>query len=139
MGKTLTLQIESQVDDLRKVDEAVEKFGLAERWSAESLFQVRLALEEVVINIIKYAHERGKHAIEVSLAQEADRLTIEITDDGRSFNPLTDSPAPDLDASLEDRSVGGLGVYLTRSVMDALDYRRIDGKNHLTLVKRTGR
>ena len=65
-------------------------------------------------------------------------ITIEIEDDGHAFNPLLDAPEPDLDAEVEDRTVGGLGIYLVRTMMDEVRYQRQQNKNCLTLVKRRG-
>ena len=63
-------------------------------------------------------------------------LAIEIADDGRAFDPLQ-APAPDIGASLQDRAMGGLGIYLVRKTMDTVAYRRQDGRNVVTLTKRT--
>ena len=63
------------------------------------------------------------------------RLSAEVEDDGRPFNPLT-APAPDLTSAVEDRPVGGLGIHLVRSLMEQVDYRRESGKNHLIMSKR---
>ena len=52
------------------------------------------------------------------------------------LTPINDAPEPDIDSPLEDRHVGGLGVYLARTMMDELTYRRENSRNHLTLVKR---
>ena len=78
----------------------------------------------------------GDHEMEIALTSEADKLTIELSDDGRAFNPLDDAPEPDLDAAIEDRPIGGLGVHMVRTFMDEMHYRRDEGKNHLTLIKR---
>ena len=59
-----------------------------------------------------------------------------IADDGRPFDPLTEAPEPDLESAIEDRPIGGLGVHLVRTMMDEVRYRREEGKNRLTLVKR---
>ena len=69
------------------------------------------------------------------LAASRDELTTEVTDPGRAFNPL-DVAAPDLTAPLAERSLGGLGIHLVRSLMDSVEYRRENGKNVLTLRKR---
>ena len=61
---------------------------------------------------------------------------IEISDDGQPFNPLKDAPKPDLEAALEDRPIGGLGIHLVLTMMDEMHYRRENERNHLTLVKR---
>ena len=94
-----------------------------------------LALDEVVTNIIRYAHADGRqHPIVVRLTLEPGVLTAQVEDDGRSFNPLEVSP-PDIGASIEDRPIGGLGIHLVRSVMTSVEYRREDGRNVLTMTK----
>ena len=142
MSEKLVLRVEPQLTALEKVDAAAEEFGRAANWPEALAFQVRLVLEEVVINVVKHGYGDGERAgfrqeIEISISSEAGSLTIEISDGGRAFNPLKDGPEPDLDAALEDRPVGGLGLHLVRTLMDTMRYRRSDGRNHLTLVKRT--
>ena len=63
-----------------------------------------------------------------------DRLTVTITDDGVPFNPLNAKP-PDIDAPLEERQIGGLGIHLARSLIDDATYQRRIGKNAITLMK----
>ena len=70
-----------------------------------------------------------------SWTRRPDALTMEIIDNGRAFDPLTETPEPDLDSVLGDRPIGGLGVYLVKTFMDELLYRREDGRNHLKMVK----
>lgn len=59
---------------------------------------------------------------------------MEVEDNGRPFNPL-EAPTPDVNMSVADRPVGGLGIYLVRRVMDGLEYRRQQGKNVLVMRK----
>ena len=107
--------------------------------SKELLYGVKLVLEEAVLNVIKYGFDDDdEHEIDVALSTDGDMLTIRIEDDGKAFDPLRDAAEPDLDAPLEKRRVGGLGVHLMRTIMDELDYKREAGRNHLTLVKRVG-
>ena len=61
-------------------------------------------------------------------------MTIEMVDDGKPFDPLTEAPVPDVNAPMDERPIGGLGVFLVRKLMDELTYRREEGRNHLTLV-----
>ena len=91
----------------------------------------------MVVNVINYGH-RGdpNHEIAIDLNCEADKLTIEIVDDAPAFNPLKDNPEPDLTSKLENRPIGGLGIYLVHHLMDEILYRREQGRNHLTLIKR---
>ena len=136
MSAKLTLNIERSHDELGRITDAVDDLGHKEDWSNDLLFRVHLVLEELVLNIIDYGFDDGKeeHELEVVLISEDDNLTIEITDDGIPFDPLTDAKKPDVDAPLEDRPIGGLGVHLVRTMMNEVSYRWEDGKNHLTLV-----
>ena len=88
-------------------------------------------------NTIGYGYDDGgEHSIDVVLHIEGDTLTVEIADDGRALDPLP-APEPHLGAPPEERVVGGLGIYLVRKTMDGVAYRRQDGRNVVTLTKRT--
>jgi len=96
---------------------------------------VRLALEEVLTNVIRYGFRDGcSQAVRVHLARDANGVTARVEDDGCPFNPLA-HPPPAVDRPIEARPIGGLGVWLTRWAMDALDYRREGGKNILVMRK----
>ena len=136
MSAKLRLTIETRLEELDRLSAAIEDFGRDNNWPPDLTFQVNLALEELWLNVVNHGHDGGFHEVEIELTSEAEALTIEITDDGKPFNPLNEAPAPDVTASLEDRSVGGLGLHLVRTLMDELRYRREEGRNHLTLVKR---
>ena len=115
---------------------AVEDLGLRDDWPPDLVFRVNLALEELGLNIMDYGLESTEQEIEITLTSDADSLVIEIMDEGRPFDPLSDAPTPDLDGPVEDRRVGGLGIHLVRTMMDEMQYRREQGKNRLTLVTR---
>ncbi len=134
MAATVALKLTSGRDELAAITDAVEDLGRRERWPDALLFRVNLALEELGLNIMDYGYDGGPCDIDIVLTSDDDAVTIEIIDGGPPFDPLHDAPTPDLDASIEDRRIGGLGVYLVRTLMDDLRYRREHGKNHLTLV-----
>ncbi len=136
MSEKLTLTIKTELEELTRLAAAVEELGEREGWPPDLLFRVNLALEEMGINVMNYGHDEGVHEIEITLTSEPDSLVIQITDDGHPFDPLNDAPSPDLEGSLEDRRVGGLGVHFVRTMMDEMSYKREEGKNHLTLVTR---
>ncbi|MCY4558926.1 MAG: ATP-binding protein [Chloroflexi bacterium] len=95
----------------------------------------RLAVDELLTNTISYGYDDdGEHRIELVLRLEGGALVFEIADDGRAFDPLQAS-TPDIGASLQDRAIGGLGIYLVRKTMDGVTYRRQDGRNVVTLTK----
>ena len=116
---------------MERVMDEVEALLDARGASAKRQFAVRLALDELLSNIVKYAHDDGQvHPVAVRFeADEPAHLVLE--DDGRPFNPLADAPAPVLAGPVEDRPVGGLGLHLLLSMGLKLDYRRENGRNVL--------
>lgn len=113
---------------------------LQEFWSAAKLPPAQapsfeLALEEVFVNIVMHGSQPGKTAIVVvSLTLAASGLTMMVEDDGPAFDPLQ-LPAPDVTASLADRPVGGLGIFLVQQVMDSVSYQRVGARNRLTMTR----
>jgi anti-sigma regulatory factor (Ser/Thr protein kinase) len=135
LSAKLCLKIETRADQLERLSSAIEALGEEDEWPPDLIFRVNLALEELGLNIINHGYADGCHEIEFKLTSEAESVTIEVTDDGKPFDPLQDAPTPDVTAPLEDRPVGGLGLHLVRTLMDEMRYRREGGRNHLTLVK----
>jgi anti-sigma regulatory factor (Ser/Thr protein kinase) len=135
MAPSISVTLVNQLSEVERLSRLVEAFGEAEGLAPEAVFSMNLALDEVVTNIIRYAHDDGRqHPIVVRLALEQDVLTAQVEDDGRAFNPL-EAPAPDIGSSIDERPIGGLGIHLMRSVMNSVEYRREDGRNVLTLKK----
>ncbi len=134
MSAKVSLKLKTSLDELERITAAVEDLGQQEDWPPAFTFRVNLVLEELGINIINHGHDGGIHEFDITLVSDADTLTINISDDGRPFDPLHDAPAPNVAASLEDRAVGGLGIHLVRTMVDELHYRREQGRNCLTLT-----
>lgn len=134
MSAQYSFKIQSSLDELERVTSAIEEIGQQENWPPDLAFKVNLILDELGVNVMSYGGEVS--GIEISLSSEEEAITIEITDDGEPFDPLNDAAEPDLTSPLGERRVGGLGLYLVRSMVDELHYRREQGKNHLVLMKR---
>ena len=141
MIPALTLTLKNDFAELERVGRALEDFGEDYALPARVIFDVTLALDEVLTNIISYGyddHDEHDIAIRLSLSTRApatDRareLLIEVEDDGRPFNPL-DVKEPDISAPIEHRAIGGLGLHLVRRLMTGLDYRYQEGANILTM------
>ena len=98
--------------------------------------QLNLAMEEAVVNIIRYAYPTGTEA-DIDIEAEADdvRLRFTISDSGIPFDPTIHKKA-DTTLSVEERPIGGLGIHLIRKIMDSVNYEYADGKNFLTLIKK---
>jgi anti-sigma regulatory factor (Ser/Thr protein kinase) len=132
----LTVRLVNRLEEIERLATAVEAFGAAHNLPDSVVFALNLSLDEVVTNVISYAYaDLREHPIDVRLRMSGDSVDAEVIDDGRPFNPI-DVPAPDLDAPIEERRIGGLGVHLVREMMDTLEYERLHGHNVLRLSKR---
>ena len=100
------------------------------------MLELRIVAEEVLTNIAKYAFEPGTTAAaEMVLTFSDDAVVLELRDLGKAFDPLA-QPPPDLDAPVDQRPLGGLGLPLVRALVDEARYTRDGPANVLRLVKR---
>ena len=136
MSSRFSIKIETRVEELNRIASIVEEIGEKEGWPLDLVFKVNLILEELGLNIINYGHTGGLHEIDITLTSTDEELTIEIVDDGKPFDPITDAPVPDVNAPMEDRRIGGLGVHLVQEMTDEMHYRRVRDTNQVTLLIR---
>ncbi len=97
------------------------------------VLQLELATEEAVTNICSYAYEVPPGEVVISVYRTAGTVRVDFIDNGVPFDPLA-ADAPDLQADLENREIGGLGIFLIRRILDEVHYSRRDDRNVLTLV-----
>lgn len=101
-------------------------------------YTIRISCEEIIVNIISYAYPPDADGhIRLEVTRDHGKLCIEIQDGGVPFNPL-DRQKPDISQQLEEREIGGLGIFLVLEMMDEVEYRYEEGKNKLILRKRIG-
>ena len=113
------------------IKSATEKLGIEKSLAR----QLRLAVEEAVVNVINYAYPAGKEGdITIKIMSNGNTLRFQIIDAGVLFDPTMKERA-DTTLSAEDRQIGGLGILLVRELMDSINYERIEGTNVLTLIK----
>ena len=130
--KRLTLP--ASAGSISAFSEFVRGGAVAAGVAAHEFEKLDLVLEEILINVARYAYAPETGAVEVAYAPAGDRkLRVEIADFGRVFNPLEADP-PDLSRGLADRPIGGLGVFLVRSMVDSIDYRRDQDRNILSFT-----
>ncbi len=134
MSKGLALTLETRPEELERLTAAVETLAEQDEWPAALTFKVNLVLEELVLNVINYAYDESGHHLDVQLTCNEEDLVIEITDEGKAFDPLHDAPDPDMESPMEERRIGGLGVYLVRTMTSEMQYRREDGKNRVKVA-----
>ncbi|MCK4329608.1 ATP-binding protein [candidate division WOR-3 bacterium] len=134
-GNFITVKLRNNISEIERLNIILFQFGKINNLSQNILFKMNLALEETVTNIIKYAYnDDTEHAILIHISLSRGILTAEIEDDGKPFNPLN-SPKPDINKPIEDRTMGGLGIHIVRNLMDKIEYRRDRNKNFLILKK----
>ena len=96
-----------------------------------------MSVDELLNNTISYGYADDEpHTIELSLRLDAGAVVVQIVDDGQEFED-SGVPAPDTEAALEDRAVGGLGLFIVHQMMDSVEFRREEGRNVVTIAKKT--
>ena len=134
MEKSIILA--NDISEISKLNEFVEEIGNEFSLTPDVVFNVNLVLEEAIVNVINYAYPKEKHeSIYLSAQLHEGSIVFVLTDTGMQFDP-TKAPEADITLSLEDRPIGGLGIFLMRQIMNEVSYERIDGKNVLTLSKK---
>lgn len=100
------------------------------------MMEIELAVEEIYVNIASYAYNPniGKAEIRCGISENPLAICIEFLDDGVPYNPLN-LAEPDITLSAEERSVGGLGIFFVKQLMDEIEYKFEDNKNILTIKK----
>lgn len=136
MGDRLSLNLESSLEALGQIERAVADFGAEHEWPDDLLFHVQLTLDELATNVINHGYGATGHSFQITVKSNPEAVQIELVDEARPFDPLQNAPQPAIDAGVHERKVGGLGVYIVKELMDELEYRRENGKNCLTLVKK---
>jgi anti-sigma regulatory factor (Ser/Thr protein kinase) len=129
----LTLTLRNHASEVSRLVDRLEAFGADAGLPPDVTFRMTLSLDEIVSNVIRHGFDDdAEHEILVTIDIADGVVTATVTDDGVAFDPR-DAPAPDLDAPIEERSPGGLGMHLVRATMDDVAYRRADGRNVLTV------
>ena len=105
--------------------------------SMRAQIQMAVALDELMSNVARYAYKSGNGDVSVSLEilEDPRRAVLTITDEGVPYNPL-EKEDPDVSLSAEERSIGGLGIFIVKRSMDEMTYDYKDGKNIVTIVKK---
>jgi len=128
------IKIPARIDRFLEVVEFLTGYARELGFSPEKIGEIKLIIEEILVNIISYAYPEKKGDVEVNCHPEnGNRLVINIVDSGVPFDPLSLSP-PDVSLSIDEREIGGLGVFLVRELAEAVTYTREGNHNILTLT-----
>ena len=133
----VSFKLKSKLSELDTLCQHLERCGQSIGLSQKCIFEANLALDELFTNIISYGFEDKKeHTIEITISHQNNKLIFNIEDDGIPFNP-TQVDTPDLECTIEECKIGGLGIHLAKNLMDEVCYQRCKKKNILTLKKNT--
>lgn len=125
--------VDAVKENLPNVIEFVTKL-LGENADGKLIFELELICEEVFVNICNYAYGENVGKAEIKACKLSDCIVVKFIDSGKKFNPL-EIAEPNIHAPLEERSIGGLGIFMTKKLSDKLLYERTDNKNILTVIK----
>lgn len=102
-------------------------------FSSKDIIMINTALEEVFVNVAKYAYE-GTGKVEITLSKSKEYVKFVFKDNGKPFNPL-EKEDPNINAKSDEREIGGLGIFMVKKIMDKLEYEYRNHQNILTLIK----
>ena len=108
------------------LDNCVEDFLIPLRTG----YSVKVVADEIFSNIVYYS---GAENAEISFRNDADKITLVFEDDGKPYNPL-EAEEPDITAGVEDRKIGGLGLFMVKKMAESVRYEYVAGRNQITVI-----
>lgn len=131
-----SFSVPAELKHLAAIRQFVQETAAALRAEPEAVYDLVQAVDEIVTNIIVHGYKGEPGTIEVEVKPDGEAVVVRLRDDAPPFDP-TRLPPPDLTLPWDQRPVGGLGVYLARTLVDAVTHRvTSQGGNELTLVKK---
>ena len=127
---TVPAEVDKLPEVLAFVDGLLEENGCP----MKTQMQIEIALEEVFVNIAHYAYPDGTGDAAIRVSITPGSIEITLIDSGIPYDPLK-KPDPDVTLSAEERQIGGLGIFMTKKLMDSIAYKYSDSKNILTIKK----
>ena len=123
--------VEPKLESIAIIQAAIEN-AAESLLDKRRLFQLTMAVEELMTNIVR--HSGTSEPVDVSINQDQQTFSVRLTDKGPAFDPFRQAPKPALEAGLEERPIGGLGVHLVQKMLDKVEYRRQGEQNLVTLT-----
>jgi serine/threonine-protein kinase RsbW len=134
-NRKLIIRLEPRAEALSEMLDQLEDYAEATGLPSRVAYHLRLICEELAANVAMHGAggENGATYVEITVDRQRDEIRLSVEDDGRPFDPLAQA-RPNLDLGVEDRPIGGLGIYFVRSLVKDISYRRSDRINRLTAV-----
>ena len=135
MSTNKTVRITNQRDQVDTVRKFFDNYSKENKLTEKTVHDIQMALDELLTNIVNYGYEDSdEHKIDVRFGINDDAVRVEIIDDSKPYNIL-EQENPDISLSVEDKPIGGLGIFLIKKLMSNVDYYTKEGKNHLVMTK----
>ena len=133
MINELRFALMPELSDIGDLFRMIKAFGEANKLPEPKVYVVNLMLDELVTNMVMHGNSNGGTlTADIRLQLGRGGITLTVEDDGQPFDP-TAAEAPDVDAALEDRQVGKLGLHFVKSLANSVSYRLENGRNQLTI------
>ncbi len=132
----------ADLDELAAIAADVEVFCAQTGADSASAFALNLCLDEIFTNIVEYGYKRdASNKVEIEYLPVAEGgktvgVQVHVRDSAPAFDPFSDAPAPDVVSKLEDRDIGGLGIFLVKKNMDRVEYSRKGNINELSMFRK---
>jgi serine/threonine-protein kinase RsbW len=133
-----TLTVPGELDSLAAIREFVDRAATSAGLDRKAGYRLRLAVDEIATNIVTYGYDRAQRRGDIRVEANSDEgwLTVTLEDTGVLFDPTATEPPGNLDDPLEERPVGGLGIFLTIRGVDDFRYEQRDGRNRNVFAMR---
>jgi serine/threonine-protein kinase RsbW len=136
MQDRLIIELQGNLSEIPRLARQIEAFGCRNNLPKTALHHINLAVDELLTNTISYGFDGpGSRVIRVSLQLDDGLLSVELLDSAKPFDPFA-QPDPDITQSIENRPIGGLGIFFARKLMDHVGYHHANGQNRVTLGKK---
>lgn len=133
---TLIILLNNKITELEKLENQITEFCKEKNISEQTKFELNLVLDELFTNIVSYGfRDNNSHTVKIEMSLKIDLLQVTIEDDGIEFNPL-ENKDPDLTNDLDNKPIGGLGIFFVKQKVDEIYYNRSDNTNVLTFIKK---
>ncbi|MBQ7253995.1 MAG: SpoIIE family protein phosphatase [Bacteroidales bacterium] len=134
-SRRMNLTLKNDVKEIARLGDFIKSFLSRLHLEPKTAANIRLALEEIVVNAVSYAYPEGTEGeITVEASSDCSKAVFTVTDNGQPFDP-TKVESADISVDIENRPIGGLGLLLARKIMDSIEYQRNGSRNVLTLSK----
>ena len=129
--------VPAHLSSLQKSVDFVSSLTRKQGFDAKRLSEIELCVEEILVNIFHYAYPDKQGEVEIFCQADPEgAFTIKIVDSGIPFDILS-SDDPDISVNIDERQIGGLGIYFVKKLMDRVEYHRENNKNILCLINMT--